>query len=545
MESTDTTVSMLPTINQRVEHLSFDQVTAFSTRDRAYVNADSRLRPFYKYSVELEAFAKVIADKSKEMQNRELLVEVLKNQYSHFEDATPTLPQIESLRSEKTFTVVTAHQPSLFTGPLYYIYKIVSAIKLTQRLNDRYPEYHFVPVFVSGGEDHDFEEVNHLHLFNQRIVWENEESGSVGMMQTASLAPVLAELKSILGDREDAQRIYQLIERTHTRHTQYSDAILELTHELFKSYGLVVLNMNDRGLKNEFKAIVKEEITTRCSEDLVLQASQQLEAEGFKPQATPRAINFFYLRDQIRERIVWEEGIYKVLNTEFSFTPEAMVEEIDQHPERFSPNVVMRPIYQEKILPNLAYVGGGGEIAYWLERKSQFAHFRINFPMLVRRDSVLWVDKGSVKKLAKLNLTIPDIFAEEETLVKAYVKEQADTELTLAPQKAELEQLYDGIRTIAEQVDPTLKKAVLAELAKQTKVIEQLEGRLVRAEKQKHETAIKQIRSLKQKLFPNNGLQERFDNFLSLYVRNGEAVIPTLLETLDPLDKSMKVIVEE
>ncbi len=527
-----------------IKRFPFPQIEQLSQKDVAYATKNPKLRPFYKYEANLASFGEVIADKAKDTINRAVLVEALAAQYADLEVSAATRANIEVLAQETTFTVTTAHQPSLATGPLYYIYKIVSAIHLARLLKETYPKNDFVPVFVTGGEDHDFEEVNHLNLFNKKIVWENEESGSVGMMKTASLQGVLSELKDILGDRDEAQAIYELLEKAYTGHDKYALATVDLVNRLFGEYGLVVLSMNNAALKAEFVPIMKRELLEQPSQDLINKATGELEAAGFSGQAHAREINLFYLRDQIRERIVLEEGVYKVLNTDYVFSEEELITELETNPQHFSPNVVMRPLFQELILPNLAYIGGGGEIAYWLERKEQFAHFGLNFPMLIRRNSVLWLDAGTKKRMAKLGLATEDLFIETETLLKRFIRQNTENELSLAEEKAQQTKVFDAIKYKAQEIDPTLAKAVAAEQVKQMNVLNQLEGRLMRAEKQKHETALNQIRSLKDKLFPGNGLQERHDNFLGFYLKYGRQFFEVLLEHLNPLEEGF-IIVEE
>lgn len=525
-----------------VNRIPFQQVEQLSQKDIAYATKHPNLRPFYKYDTTLAAFDKVMADKSKDTINRSVLVEVLRAQYEPLETSEATQANISALAEPTTFTITTAHQPSLATGPLYYIYKIVSAINLCKALNKTYPGHRFVPIFVTGGEDHDFEEVNHLHLFNKEIVWENEESGSVGMMKAASLAPVLTQLKEILGDRPTAAEIYQILEKAYTSHDLYSSSTIDLVNQLFGQYGLVILGMNHPKLKREFIPIIRQELLEQPSQAFIHKATAALEEAGFSGQAHAREINLFYLRDQIRERIVFENDQYEVLNTDFKFTEAELLAELDAHPEHFSPNVVMRPLYQEQILPNLAYIGGGGEIAYWLERKEQFAHFGLNFPMLIRRNSVLWLDAGTQKRMKKLGLEVEDLFVETEALLKRFIKQNTESELSLAEEKEQHQQLFEAIKYKAQEIDPTLAKTVAAEQAKQLNILNQLEGRLMRAEKQKHEVALNQIRSLKEKLFPKNGLQERHDNFLAFYLQHGRGFFETLLEHLNPLEEGFVVI---
>ncbi len=522
--------------------IPFEQVPQLAAKDLAYTTANPALRPFYKYDVNLEAFAQVIEDKKKDVTNRAVLVEVLREQYKLFDLNDAVGQNIESLLDENTFTVTTAHQPVLFTGPLFYIYKIISTINLAEQLNKYYPKYHFVPFFVNGGEDHDFEEVNHATVFNKKIEWQSGESGPVGRMKTASLGLVLEELKQVLGESENAQRIYQIVEKAYTTQEFYGLATLHIVNELFKEYGLVALGTNRVPLKQIFMPIMEEELLQSSSQPLVETTQQKLEKLGFSSQAHVREINLFYLREQLRERIVREGDTFKVLNTDYTFTKEQIIQELHEHPEHFSPNVVLRPIYQETILPNLAYIGGGGEISYWLERMSQFAHFGLNFPMLIRRNSALWIDGSSANKMQKLELSAEDLFEETEVLIKNYIAKHSEGELSLAEEKSVLENLFQQIAEKAKSVDPTLEKSVLAEGAKQVKSLEQVESRIVKSEKQRHETALNQIRGLRDKFFPNNGLQERIDNFMPFYLKHGQTFFEVLKDNLDPLDARFVVV---
>lgn len=534
-----------PTHLMEILKIPFEKVPQFATKDIEYVNSKADIRPFYKYDVTLEAFAQVIKDKQQNKTNRPVLVDVLRAQYVKITTSDTVRQNVEALLDEQTFTVTTAHQPALFTGPLYYIYKIISTINLAEALRQKYPDNNFVPVFVNGAEDHDFEEVNHANIFGKNVEWTSGETGSVGMMKTETLTSALEALKDILGESDNAQHLYQLIETAYTSYDTYAQATVHLVNALFKEQGLVVLDMNNAQLKRLFVPIMEDELLYQTSHQFVEKTQQELEKVGFGSQAHARDINLFYLRDQIRNRIVLEEETYKVLNTDYTFGKDEMLKELQTHPEHFSPNVVLRPLYQELILPNLAYVGGGGEIAYWLERKSQFEHFGINYPMLVRRNSVLWIDKGSEKRMQKLDLTVQDLFEDTELLIKKYIAANAESELSLAEEKEALEKLFEQAAAKAESIDPTLKKAVLAEGAKQVKSLEQMESKIVRAEKQRHETALNQIRSLRDKFFPNNGLQERTDNFTQFYLKYGDEFFTVLKDNLNPLDKRFVIILDK
>ncbi len=524
-----------------ITKLTYDQVPQFSARDRAYVQEVETLRPFFEYPVSIENF-KTIIEKKKAYKNRTALVNIIKKQYQEIDTTDKVKANIEALNSENTFTVITGHQPSLATGPLYFIYKIISTINLTEQLAEHYPDYNFVPVYWMGSEDHDFAEINHFNLFGKTLTWENDEKGSVGKMSTQNIAPVLDELKTLLGESENAQKIFDLMHRAYAQNETLDDATFCLANELFKQYGLVVFITSSREAKQLFTDYILKEILEQPSHEIVNQTISELEQVGFKGQATPREINFFYMREGIRERIVREGDVYKVLNTDYTFSEKEITQEVREYPERFSPNVIMRPLYQEVLFPNLAYIGGGGEIAYWLERKAQFEYFDVPFPMLVRRASVMWLDKGQTKKLHQLGLSVSDIFTEEDTLIKHFVQKNTTQELDLSEAKTQLKTLYDNVLAQAKTIDNSLEKSVLGEQTKALKSLDQLEQKLLRAEKRQHETSTNRIKGLKGKLFPNRGLQERKDNFMSFYLKYGDDFIGTLKEHIDVLDKQMLVI---
>ena len=535
----------------QAEEISFDKsfidykdISQISQRDKAYANEETSLRPFYKYSPAFSNFKQIIADKKGEQIDRKLLSSVLLDQYRTFNISAKTKVNIDKLLDENTFTVITAHQPSLFTGPSYFIYKICSILNLSQRLNSDLSDNYIVPVFVTGGEDHDFEEISSAKIFGKKITWEQSTGGSVGKLDTTTLNTVLGELKEILGDRPIANEIYETVHTAFTKYKTYGQGMCYLVNELFGKYGLIVLDMSDKRLKEAFIPIIEKEVFERKSVSFVKETVAQLEAAGYSNQAHPRDINLFYLGDGFRERIIFEKDKYIVNNKDISFSAEEMKAEIHNNPERFSPNVVMRPIYQEYILPNLAYVGGGGELAYWMERQSQFAHFGINFPMLIRRNSVLIVDKGSQKKLQKLSVDLGDLLAEEHLMVASFLKQHSDNEFTLESQKESISKIYDDVINSVEKVDKSLVGTVKAERAKHIKSLENLESRLKKAEKSKFDTGINQLKGIKSKLFPENNLQERKENFLTFYTRYGKGYISYLVDHLDPFAKGLMVIKE-
>ncbi|MEO0732303.1 MAG: bacillithiol biosynthesis cysteine-adding enzyme BshC [Bacteroidota bacterium] len=526
----------------QIDRVPFPDVPQFSARDVAYATAAPELRPFYQYEVSLEAFGEVMVDKAGDNTDRELLVQDLLEQYEGVEHADVARTQVQKLLEDTSFTVITAHQPSLFTGPLYFIYKICSAINLSRQLNERYPAKHVVPVFVIGGEDHDFAEINHARIKGHTIRWETVAGGAVGDLATTDLAPALSALKELLGGNHTPWDIHERIARAYTGNTTYGAATAAFVHDLFKDTELVVARMGRPALKAAFGPLMERELLEQLSHGYVEKAQAELTAAGFSGQAHARDINLFYLSPGRRDRIVESNGHFDVLDTEIVFSREELRQELRDNPERFSPNVVMRPLFQELIFPNLAYIGGGGELAYWLERKEQFAAFGLNFPMLIRRNSVLWIDRDSQKKLAKYDLDYRELFREADLIIRDYVARESPNDLDLSPEWQQLAGLFASLAVKAKAVDPTLEKAALAEGTRQTKILRQFESRLRRIEKQQYADAMAIIRELRDKLFPGRSLQERKDNFLNIYLEEGETMFPALIEALDPLTPGMVVM---
>jgi len=528
--------------------LPYGQVPQLAKTDVAYATGDARLMPFYTYPPRPESFSEVLHDREKMMYPRADLVQVLTEQYQALPKQALVREHIEALRQATTFTVITAHQPSLLLGPLFFLYKAVTIINLAKIAEQENTSRRVVPVFVLGSEDHDLEELNSIHLYGKKLTWASTEQGAVGSMHTAGLAEILAELKTILGESEAAQTLFARVERAYTEPLTLAEATRAMLHELFGRYGLVVVDLNDARLKRHFIPVMRAELLEQPAFRLVNSSIEQLNAAGFKTQAAPREINLFYMQPGQRNRITLTmngpERHYQVVNTEITFTEAAVLTELDAHPERFSPNVVLRPLMQESILPNLAYVGGGGELAYWLERKALFAHFKVPFPMLLRRNSVLWVDRELGKKLAKLQVTALQLFEDVDTLVRNFVTAHSTAEVHLAEEIAALRQIFDRIAQKATAIDATLEKAVRADAVKTVAGLEQWESRLGRAEKQKHDVSLQQLRALKEKLFPANGLQERTDNFLPYLLKYGDGFIATLKEHLDPFAAGFVVLEE-
>ncbi len=350
-----------------VSCIPYGKTAYFSTLIRDYLDEKPALRPFYNRFPDLKAFGDQIEEKAANYPaaSRKILNKALEKQYEGTTISDLTRENIAALKKENTFTVVTGHQLNLFTGPLYFLYKIISTINLCKELSDRYPESNFVPVYWMATEDHDFEEICYFNFKGQKVTWDRETSGAVGKINTDGLSEIHQALAPLFGRGSRAEYLADLFEKAYVKHPGLSAATRFLANELFGEDGLVIIDGDDAALKKLLIPYIKKDVLKQTTHTAVNQTIENLQLleENYKVQVDPREINYFYLREDMRERIIEKEGQFHVQNTGISFSREAMEEEIDTYPQRFSPNVITRPLYQEVILPNLCYIGGGGELA--------------------------------------------------------------------------------------------------------------------------------------------------------------------------------------
>ncbi len=513
--------------------LPLEATHAFSNLFLDYTSEKSTLSPFYQLAPRIENFAEAIKIKeSFSALQRKTLVEVLQKQYEGIPNPPHTI--IESLLEPKTFTVTTGHQLCLYTGQMYFIYKILTTIRLAEELKKQYPTYNFVPLFWLASEDHDFEEVNHFHLFGQKYTWESTQKGAVGKFETQELNVLFEKMQERMPEWE----------AIYLKAKNLSEATRKIVHSLFGQYNLICLDSDEAICKQVLQPIMRQDIFEQASYLPVNQTNEALAKLGYKTQVHPREINFFYLRNNFRERIVKTEAGYETTQGTYTFTKEALQEEIAKYPERFSPNVVLRPVYQELLLPNLAYIGGPGELAYWLQFKTMFETYKVPFPILFSRNFGLIIQKTIGKKLTKLGLPAKDLFQPEATLKERIIAQTTGEVLMLEQARQETETAFQSIAIQAEIWDKSLISSIDAEKHKTLKSIDNLEKRLRKAQENKAETELKQLAGVRDKLLPGGELQERYDNYLNFSLNN-QSLLPTIYQTLDPFNKELYIWQEE
>ena len=524
------------------QHLPYSQTNSFSKLVLDYLEGADSLQPFYACKPDLDGIKKILEERKTFPTDRQVLVDTLRQQYQAHEISNAVKENIELLLQANTFTVCTAHQPNLFTGPLYFVYKVLHTIRLAAYLRENIPVYHFVPVYYMGSEDADFAELNHTYVDGKKIEWNKEQKGAVGRMEVdKTLLQLIDELEGQLVYEPFGKEVVALLRRCYTAGRTVQDATFELVNGLYGQWGLVVLIPDSSYLKAQMRTVFEDDLFRHTASGIVAKTSEQLAAQ-YTAQAYPRDINLFYLKDNIRERIECKEEKFVVLNTTLVFSEEELKTELHQHPERFSPNVILRGLFQETILPNIAFVGGGGETAYWLQLRDLFRHYGVPYPVLVLRNSFLVVEEKWQQKLAKTGLPVAELFKSTDDLMKSLVLKHSENSVSLNGNFKKAEALYEQVREQAQTIDQTLSKYVAAMKARSLKELQELEKKMLRAEKRKYASQQRQITAIKEVLFPRNGLQERVENFSWFYAKWGPHFLMELLKHSPALEQEFTIL---
>lgn len=528
-----------------MKRMLFDRrkTSFFSSISNDLSYGHDKLAPFINTQFSLDSFSSQIDEKSKNYDDsfRAVLSKELMRQYGDLVMNDLVKSNIASLKQTNSFTVVTGHQLNLFGGPLYIVYKIAQIIKLARQVEGRNPSKKIIPIFWMASEDHDFAEINHLNLFGNKVAWDSHQSGAVGRFSLDGINEFKSNVLDFFNNDEATQTFISTY--YSDKDTNLASATRRLINDLFGEYGLVIVDGDSPALKELFVPVMQKEIETNFSSRAVENTSGALINLGYKAQVTPRAINLFYLETNSRSRVIEENDHYRVGDQLLSKS--ALLELIEQRPVSFSPNVVLRPIYQEWILPNLVYVGGGGEMAYWLQLKGVFDALNLTFPLIQVRNSFQFFDKGIMKRLDKLDLSPEDCFEDIHQLKKQYVLEHSSEDIDFG----KLDELVDGIASEMEAliiaVDEGLKGYSQSEIARFNKQLSGVKDKLIRQQKKKFDTSLQQIDGVYDKLFPNNGLQERYENILSVGTKYGlHEFISMVFDNCDPETNDLIVLLD-
>ena len=520
----------------RIQKLPFVETNSFSSFFLDYIQQKEVLKKFYSLFPEKKNFETQIQNKKQSFPSahRSILVNTLQSQYKNLSPADSVKNNFNLLSDSNTFTITTGHQLNIFTGPLYFIYKIVTVINACKELKKQFPDSNFVPVYWMASEDHDYDEIKYFKLYGKKYTWETDQQGAVGRFNPKSIEKLFSDIPGEIG----------LFKNAYLKHNTLSEAVRYYVNELFGEEGLIVVDADDHNLKKLFQHVITQDVFNHTPKKLVEEQNQQLESLGYHPQVFARDINFFFVDKNVRSRIEEKDGRFHVLDTPIQFSKEEIARLIESEPEKFSPNVILRPLYQEVILPNLAYAGGPAEVVYWLQLKGVFDHFNVPFPMLMPRNFAMVVEKNIAHKFEKTGLEYKQLFNEKNYLFNQWILKNTTHDLSLGKELTLFAEQFALIRDRAGHIDPTLVKFVEAQATRAASSLEKIEQKILRAEKRVHREKLGQLESVKDILFPNGSPQERVDNFLNFYQKDPQ-FIKRLLEVFDPFDFKFNLLFYE
>lgn len=530
-------------ISYQYEYVPYRATGSFSKLATDYADLKAELEPFVSYAPNKEGLLAAITARKAYPVNRAVLTKALERQYNGLEMTDAVRHNVALLGKESTYTVTTAHQPNLMTGYLYFVYKILHAIKLANVLKAERPELDFVPVYYMGSEDNDLDELGVFRYRGEQYRWDgNGQKGAVGRMDTATLKSLVNELMRKMGPPgADCEQLKNMILTAYTGHKTVGAATKYLVNSLFGKYGLVVLDPDDAEMKREFVPVMEQELLEQRAQPIIAAQTELLE-EHYKSQIYVRPINLFYLHEQMRERIELHGDRWVVLNSDISFGKDELLTELHEYPERFSPNVALRGLFQATILPDVAFVGGGAEVAYWLQLKTLFAHYNRFYPVILLRQSVLLASGPSVGLRAQAGVTAKQLFERPEDVLKEQLIANGHTEWQLGGERAELARLMQQLHERATKVDKTLDGAAKAALHKMQQQIDRLEHKMLKAEKLKHSVLLERLNRLRKELFPGGGLQERRDSFVEYYLDWGSELLDAIYAGIEPMQQQLMIL---
>ena len=525
------------------KHISYHKTGYFNPLVLDYINQGSSLFSLPLLTPDLSGLKKAIEQRQQFTTNRSVLVAHLKSQYEGIDLLPSVRENIERLSLSNTFTITTAHQNNLFTGPLYFFYKILHAIRLAKYCKEHFPDQYFVPVFYMGSEDADLDELNHIHIGGTTYRWNTAQQGAVGRMKVdQELQSLLHQLEGELGVLPYGKEWVDMLSQFYRENETMARATFRLVNHLLGKFGLVVIDADAKNLKQLFTPICSFDLEAGQTESVLDTTFKQMKEWGYSSQAFVRPINLFYLKEGLRQRLEKTNDNWQVVGTALEFNKQQLLEELNQYPDRFSPNVILRGLYQSLILPDIAFIGGGSEVAYWIPLLPLFEKMGIPYPVLVLRNSFLLTSTEQSLALEKMGLNAADLFEPVEVLLKRFYVASDKQNSSLEEELAYLQEFYQKLVLKAETVDYTLKGHAESIGKKGDRLLRGMEKKMARATKRKYADTEKKLCVLKDALFPAGQLQERYNNMGFYYARYGNKIFDQLIEASLPLDSRFTIV---
>ncbi len=354
---------------------------------------------------------------------RTKLVKVLKKQYQNslvnLKKDSKVLQNIEKLSDTNTLTVTTGQQIHIFLGPFFVVNKILSCCAEAKQCEASLPNNDVVPVFWMASEDHDFDEIKSTRLYNETYEWDIDSSGPVGRLDPKSIVPLVEKALQRIDQTEENVHFLESCKFAYSNCKTFADATRYIIHKHFEATGIVVIDMDDPFLKSKSADLFGADIFDHAHSKAIDQGITKMKGYGIKAPINTRPINTFYITDTQRNRIEKKSaGVFKLIGTDTSLTSDKIRQELQENPERFSPNALLRPLYQQAILPNIQYVCGASEIVYWMELKDAMDTANLIYPKLTVRKSMFFLSDKNIQKLDKNQIPVSYLFLDKKSVTE-------------------------------------------------------------------------------------------------------------------------------
>jgi len=533
----------------RVETLPFEEIPHQTRLFLDYLRDPLTMRRFYPSAVRYhhELAQRVPEVLSAYRVDRNRVCDALEGMNRRWGAGQTTLDNIQLLRESDCIAVVSGQQAGLFTGPLYTIYKALSAVKLAGCLRQR--DTKAAPVFWIASEDGDFAEVAKAELIGRDCQLKSievtaalhREGQPVGhVVVDDSINEVVDQLFELLPNSEFAADMKALVKDAWQPGRGYAESFATMMTSLLGRHGLIFLDPLDPELK-KLAAPLYSEAAQRAPEiaAAIEKRSSELESSGYHAQVLATSNSFpLFLHDEqgARHAVVRvENGKYKAKEIEQEYTAEELASLAQEQPERFSPNVTLRAVVQDYLLPTIAYYGGAAEIAYFAQTAEVYRVLERPATPILPRSSLTMIERHTGRTLERYGLTLKDFFEGLEPVIKRVVEEHlgANTARLFANTEENVNHELDRLRQDLESIDPTLAGALETGRKKINYQLEGLRTRFVRAQMERDEAVHRQLQRAFDQLYPNKDLQERHINITSLLARHGTYVIEWIFNAIN------------
>lgn len=513
-----------------------------------YLYEFENVAEFYKYNFrDKEKYPEIFRNILKKKTSSEFNISnLIEEQYKELPEASEkTRKNIKLLDMPKTLAVITGQQLGILSGPLYTIYKIITAIKLASQLNERFVDFNFVPVFWMESDDHDFNEVHKINILNndnnivtikyKEDVSDDEIRSSVGnLIFDESINDFVNQLEQNLRSTEFRDKIISKVKEIYQPGKTFKQSFRELIFWFFDEYGLIIFDPSANEVKKALKPIFLFEINNfRTHTQKLVSVSATLE-EVYHAQVKVKPVNLFYHIDSGRHSIEPVDEIFKLKRKRKQFTKEEIITEINENPERFSPNVLLRPITQDYLFPTAFYVAGPSEVSYFAQIHPLYEFFNIEPPIIYPRSSATLVEKSVVNFMEKYDLTMRDVFLGTDQLKEKILSSVSENNIDEIFENAvkNINLVFDELKEKLFSVDKTISDSSNRYREKVLYSLNELKSKTEKAYESRFEVILRQISKLSNLLYPYENLQERELNYFYFANKFGENFYKKLYDEL-------------